>query len=498
MKRLLVTVGTDHHRFDRLVQWADLYALNHPDIDVLVQYGSAQPPKHARGSQLLDHAQLQYEIGHADAVICHGGPATITEVRRAGLVPVCVPRDPGRSEHVDGHQQRFVERLAVAGILVRVRETAQLEAAVAEAFTRHPVRLSLSQASSAQLPEGVQRVGALIDNLLSSRTQTGRRPTGSATHPAVKGSDSRVTVLFIGGQGRSGSTLLERAISQFPGATSVGEVVHLWRRGLRGNETCGCGKAFHACPFWTAVGDEAFGGWANLDPEESVELRYAVDRTRYVPLMLRPGLSPRYARRRAEYLTRLASLYRAMAKVSGGTVLVDSSKHPSYALLLAAIPEIDLRLLHVVRDSPAVAFAWSRTVERPEANGIPMPTYGPTKAAVMWDVQNTIMQTMGRRLPYLRIRYEDFVTSPKDTLLEVMRFAGESDDADQLQFLDGDTLHLQASHTVAGNPMRFITGDLTIRRDERWQTDMTAGNRKVVELLTVPFRRKYGYGGNHR
>lgn len=488
MKRLLVSVGTDHHRFDRLVRWADQYAADHPDVEVLIQYGHAEPPVHARGSQLLDHGQLQFEIGQADAVVCHGGPATITEARRAGHVPVVVPRDPGRSEHVDGHQQRFVARLADERLVTRVAETAGLTDIVDELLARGGRAATSTTGSAAELPAGVRKVGELIDGLFGTAT------AGAQTSPSATDQEPPVTVLFIGGQGRSGSTLLERAIGQFDGLASVGEVVHLWRRGLRGNETCGCGQSFHSCPFWSAVGEEAFGGWDQLDPEEAVDLRYAVDRTRYVPLMVRPQLVRSYARRRAVYIERLAALYRAMAKVSGAAVLVDSSKHASYALLLADTPGLQLRLLHVVRDSPAVAYAWSRTVERPEAQGIPMPTYGPTKAAVMWDVQNTIMQTMGRRLPYLRVRYEDFVESPKDTLLDVLKFAGQGDDANQLQFLDGETLHLQPSHTVAGNPMRFTTGDVTIKRDERWRFEMAPLNRTVVELLTGPFRRRYGYG----
>ena len=61
-------------------------------------------------------------------------------------------------------------------------------------------------------------------------------------------------VLYLGGIGRSGSTLLERMLGQIPGTCSLGEVVHLWARGIRDNERCGCGDTFHACPFWTSVG----------------------------------------------------------------------------------------------------------------------------------------------------------------------------------------------------------------------------------------------------
>ncbi len=38
--RVLVTVGTDHHRFDRLIGWVDRWAAAHPEARVLVQHGT--------------------------------------------------------------------------------------------------------------------------------------------------------------------------------------------------------------------------------------------------------------------------------------------------------------------------------------------------------------------------------------------------------------------------------------------------------------------------
>ena len=48
-------------------------------------------------------------------------------------------------------------------------------------------------------------------------------------------------VLYIGGLGRSGTTLLERILGELPGACALGEVVHLWDRDVRADERCACG-----------------------------------------------------------------------------------------------------------------------------------------------------------------------------------------------------------------------------------------------------------------
>lgn len=476
MSRILISVGTDFHPFQRLVDWADDYARRHPEHEVFIQYGTARPPLHSQRSQLLDHSQLQTEIARADVVVCHGGPATITEVRRSGLVPVCVARDPSRGEHVDEHQQRFVARIAQAGMVVSCPEVEDLDDAVTTAMERPR---SDSVGPTTERAEGVQRLQQLLGDLMQPPSLT------------TDGDDLRI--VYIGGQGRSGSTLIERALGELPGVVSVGEMVHLWERGLRDDELCGCGTAFSSCAFWREVGEVAFGGWQNIDADEAVSLRFAVDRNRFLPLLTRPGLSSRYQRLHHQYAERVAQVYRAVATVSGARVIIDSSKHASYALILSTLSGIDLRLLHVVRDSRAVAHAWTKTVARPEAGGIPMPIYGPAKAAVLWDVQNAVIERLRHQHPYLRLRYEDFVASPKDVLLDAARFTGVEDDTAVLEFLDGDTLHLRPSHTVAGNPMRFVSGDVTIRSDQSWQREMSVGRRRFVTALTLPWQRHYGY-----
>jgi hypothetical protein len=71
---------------------------------------------------------------------------------------------------------------------------------------------------------------------------------GSGHRPrSVPGRQLRL--LLIGGIGRSGSTLLDRMLGQLAGISSVGELVHVWRRGLAENNRRGCGARFGDCPF---------------------------------------------------------------------------------------------------------------------------------------------------------------------------------------------------------------------------------------------------------
>lgn len=475
--RVLVLVGTDFHRFDRLVRWVDAWAAD-TGADVLIQYGTSRPPQVAAGLPYLDWDKLQSELAVADVVVSHGGPATISEARKAGHLPVVVPRDPQQGEHVDHHQQQFSRRLGASGLVVLAETESTLRAALATAAAtgRGP-----AVAVPPVTAETTRRLGVLVDGLL---------PT--ATPPPAE--LSRPRIAFLGGFGRSGSTLLERMLAEVPGVTAIGESVHLWERGLRDDERCGCGEPFSRCPHWQAVGQAAFGGWDTLDVEQVLALKRAVDRTRYVPRLAAPAASAKQARAVDEYCDLYRRLYRGVAEVTGDAVLVDASKHASLAFALRRAADLDLRVLHMVRDSRGVAYSWSKTVARPETDGADMPTYTPARAAVLWTANNTLFDLLARLgTPVHRFRYEDLVAEPAAVLGEVLTYLGLPADDETLAFLRSDSAQLGASHTIGGNPMRFATGRLTLRADDAWRRELPSRTRIGVSALTAWPMAGYGY-----
>jgi Sulfotransferase family len=266
--------------------------------------------------------------------------------------------------------------------------------------------------------------------------------------------------------------------------------VPLWLRGIRRGETCGCGQPFHECPFWTAIGDRAFGGWSQVDIDALMTLHDRVDRLRHMPsVVARPGAPVR------RYADAYRSIYQAAHELTGAHLVVDSSKHPSLACCLRAHEQLDLRVLHVVRDPRAVAYSWSRTVERPEATGDEplMSRYAPSRAAALWTVENAALTALGRLgVPLLRIRYEQLVSDPRGTVRRVLGFAGMA--GDFTLPITGHRATLSPSHTVSGNPMRLLNGPLEIRLDDEWRTQFRTRDRWVVGAMTAPLRVAYGVG----
>jgi Sulfotransferase family len=318
------------------------------------------------------------------------------------------------------------------------------------------------------------------------------------TGGAVGGTSLR-RVIYLGGLGRSGSTLLERLIGELPGVCSAGEVVHMWQRGIVEGERCGCGQPFGRCQFWCAVGQDAFGGWDAVDVARIAELRAAVDRTRSIPLLAASALHPATRARLDEYVGHYVRVYESIARVSGCATVVDSSKHASLAFCLRRQPGLDLRVIHVVRDSRAVAYSWTRQVSRPDSAKVTyMTTYSPAAAAGQWNMQNAALHLLARTgTPTFRVRYEDLVSAPQATLGQIAAFAGLRTDGPELGFLSSDEgdpcAELRASHTASGNPMRFLTGRIAIRGDERWRSAMPVRQRRTVTAMTLPLLAHYGY-----
>jgi UDP-N-acetylglucosamine transferase subunit ALG13 len=124
--RVFVTVGTDHHPFPRLVQWIDAWLTSAPDVECLVQTGTSPRPARAHAEQYLSYERMTTAMSDATAVVCHGGPATIMECRRVGLMPIVVPRDPALGEHVDGHQQAFSRLMSERGQIALAQSESEL------------------------------------------------------------------------------------------------------------------------------------------------------------------------------------------------------------------------------------------------------------------------------------------------------------------------------------------------------------------------------------
>jgi hypothetical protein len=305
-------------------------------------------------------------------------------------------------------------------------------------------------------------------------------PVGETRDPVPVGG---ATVVYIAGYGRSGSTLLDLLLGRVERWFSMGEFRLVWHA-LRDGWRCACGAEVGDCPVWHEVVQRA--GVTDVAPVLA-DLRTTL-RVRRVPGLLAPVLLGRHRAAYARAVGTLASMYAAASDVSGARVLVDSSKDPMYGLVLARVPGITLHVVHLVRDSRAVAWSWQRKRLRPEIGDTAayMPLRSASRTSLDWDLRNALTHALGRRAAtYTRLTYESLVDD-HDAAVEMIARVVTGDAVTVASCAD------RPNHTVAGNPMRFDAA-LDVRPDVEWRQRLSAPDRRVVSALTWPLLRLYGY-----
>lgn len=296
-------------------------------------------------------------------------------------------------------------------------------------------------------------------------------------------------LLYIAGAGRSGSTLLEMSLGTGPAYFSVGEVRYFWQYIDDGRIRCGCGALLQECEFWTRVLARLEG----IQIQHTATLANDIDRTRNVLSLSMPRHYANTSTRKL--VARTGELYRAIGDECGAPVIVDSSKVPSHLALLRRVPDIDVRILHLVRDGRAVAYSWSRRTKDELARtepGTKMPRRSALSALGVWAVENTSVLHLSRGLPYTVLRYEDFVRDPLGALTSALTSLHlPTSDMDFLR--EAGQISLKPSHSVGGNPLRFLGKQIEIKADEVWRREYGLVERMGMGLLAMPWLRHFRY-----
>jgi UDP-N-acetylglucosamine transferase subunit ALG13 len=162
--RVFVTVGTDHHIFERLLDWVGAWAAERPYATVVVQHGDGPLPAACEGYTFLSYAGMREQFSAADVVICSSGPGAVMDARELGRLPIAVPRLARYGEAVDDHQVAFAQLLAERGVARCASDAVQLFAVLDEA-EQFPDRFRIDTRAIPP-PAGIAGVAGLIDELV--------------------------------------------------------------------------------------------------------------------------------------------------------------------------------------------------------------------------------------------------------------------------------------------------------------------------------------------
>lgn len=298
-----------------------------------------------------------------------------------------------------------------------------------------------------------------------------------------------IRVLYVLGRGRSGSTIFAQTLGALDGFFSAGEVRVLWDPVLRHDSPCACGEPITRCPIWSQVLKRLH----RVDRDQARRWQREVVRESRLPRLLRhPDDDGRWPAL-AGYRQLMSQVYTAITEVTGCRIVVDSSKRPSYALVLRGMPGVESYFVQLVRDPRASAYSW-RTRRHTGAAGTTVRQRGALDATLRWNLLNLGAEAVLRSAGPDRtrqLRYEDFAAAPRDAVATVSALVNGPPAG--TAFVDERTVQTPASHALAGNPSRQQTGPVVIRPDGEWRAAQRPADRWIASAVALPLLRRYGY-----
>ena len=306
----------------------------------------------------------------------------------------------------------------------------------------------------------------------------------------------QIRVVYIGGSARSGTGILGRVFSLIGGAAHGGELRRLWSRGIRPGKTCDCGRPHEECPVWSKLLEP---GASYIEP--SIAERALVQEAAAPEIhawwralkLLRRRSPPSPSSAEAQYVEMYSDLYRAFARASGASVILDNSKHPGDAALLVDAPDITAYSVQIVRDPRGVLFSRRKRFSADDpGRSRPIET---ARVAVYWVVRQLTFDAIRRKYGNdrsLLVIYEELMIDPKPALRAACRMLGEP--VPDVELEAGVPFRVPEVHGPDGSTVqRFVSTEVVLREDDRWRSELNRFDRGLMTFLTFPLLRRYGY-----
>ena len=301
-------------------------------------------------------------------------------------------------------------------------------------------------------------------------------------------------VIYIGGHGRSGTTIVDRVLAEVTGGFSAGEIHRFWAYGLARDWTCSCGVKLRNCDFWGDVLQQSFSK-CGCTEEEVLEAWRTVARPRSLLSLRYPRLrTSRFQSRLSRYRSCLSTLYRTVSQRSGKRVIVDSSGSPLHGYVISGLRDVEVAMIHLVRDARAVAFSNRKRKPNPSepTPGARMGTKPVLRVSITWMLYNYLLEGLETEVDeYQLAKYEEIFSTPKREFETVASEMGVESEVGRV--LERDKIRLSSKHIGQGNPVRYNRGVEKLEPDTEWIDKMSQVRSKIVFFICKKVLEKYSY-----
>ena len=292
---------------------------------------------------------------------------------------------------------------------------------------------------------------------------------------------SSQTLVYIMGDGRSGSTILSVLLGAHPDIISVGEL-NRWPQFEGKPKWNNQKQQDHA--FWQAVYDAYVAQTSPPHFEELITTQELFERYEQFPILLRGRLPKESV---DVYSTYLSYLLKAIALVSDKRIILDASKNPgrAYSFWRHQSDRVT-KIIHLVRDPRGVM--WSHMKRDGEHK------YKPLMLAVAhYMIKNFMCSLVDGITPQdvvLRVRYEDLIQHPTSELTRIGQFLGLTMDSVVEKVTQNHLFDVPP--LLDGNQIRQKSS-LRLAYDDEWHHKLSSTHRWRINVFTAPLMISYGY-----
>lgn len=270
---------------------------------------------------------------------------------------------------------------------------------------------------------------------------------------------SRPRVIYIAGYGRSGSTVLDTAMSKtWVGVESGGELSLQLDAFSRPTTHCSCGRQVSDCTFWQPLYTNTLNG---------NQSQTAFSRHESRPSHVFGRRINQSSKSWVDWNTRLLRSLSPDGGLHQENWVVDSSKTARKAAfrpdLLEADLGVEIFIVHLVRSPKSVLLSLAKGLNRDLEVGTQTRPRSRLRTITSWVVANAHAYRLSHKLGEQRVRrieYEQLVADPETTLLEIGAWLRLEEDKERID--------VATPHIVTGNRSRFNSPQISRRSSNSW------------------------------
>jgi sulfotransferase family protein len=281
---------------------------------------------------------------------------------------------------------------------------------------------------------------------------------------------NKITLIYILGAGRSGSTILSTIIGASKSVFNCADLMQIYEYGCL-KKNCNDGYSIFESPFWSKV-------LKLYDPDNKVDYCKSAKENRtleYHSSIINIFTSKKKV---MQFVAEQEKLIQSISYVSKKNYIVDSSKYVNRAFLLTKLKNIDVRFIYNIRDSRGVINSFNKKVQS---------SRNPFSAILYYDVVNLMSELLYLTLPRskkIKIRYEDIILDRTNTIDRLSTFLNINFD-DVLEVLEKSE-DVEIGPVIEGNRM-VKKRKVKLYYDNEWLGKESRINRIIYYVFSLPF-----------